>query len=266
MNLYYRKYGNGPPLIILHGLYGSSDNWVTIAKNISGKYTVYLPDLRNHGRSPHSPEHTYAAMADDLFEMVEDLGIDKFILAGHSMGGKVAMSFALNWPEKLNSLIVIDISPFGSTDRDNPFYIQHRKILETLISIDLHGCKSRNDVENLLSVKIDSERISSFLMKNLTRTDSGLFAWKLNTSSLLKNLSNITEGVIKPGDDFLPVTGFRVIFIKGELSDYISEADLGKIQNIFPAAEIVIVSNAGHWINAERPDAIEKIILDQLEG
>src|SRR5512133_2376601 len=112
MKLFCRKYGNGPPLIILHGLFGSSDNWVTIAKNLSDSFTVYLPDQRNHGQSPHSDVHDYDSMRDDLFELVNDLSLKKFFLAGHSMGGKTAISFALKWPEMLNGLLIADISPF----------------------------------------------------------------------------------------------------------------------------------------------------------
>jgi esterase len=265
MNLYYRNFGNGPPLIILHGLYGSSDNWVTVAKNVSDRYTVYLPDLRNHGRSPHSDDHTYIEMAHDLHELVMKLDIEKFILAGHSMGGKTAMSFALNWPEKLNSLIVMDISPFGSRDERNPYYIQHREILEAIISIDLNGLRTRNEVEDRLSAKIESEQIRGFLMKNLTRTTSGSFEWRLNASSLLKNLANITDGIINRENYISPVTGFRVLFLKGEKSDYLNEEDLAEIQKIFPAAEIINIRNASHWLYAERPELIVKILLGQLD-
>src|SRR5674536_156004 len=112
MKLFYRKYGNGPPLIILHGLYGSSDNWITIAKSLSDSFTVYLPDQRNHGRSPHSPIHDYDSMRDDLFELANDLKLKKFFLAGHSMGGKTAISFAIKWPEMLDGLFIADISTF----------------------------------------------------------------------------------------------------------------------------------------------------------
>ena len=111
MKLFFRKYGNGPPLVILHGLYGSSDNWVTIAKILSDSFTVYLPDQRNHGQSPHSDIHDYDSMRDDLLEFVRDQSINKFFLAGHSMGGKTAIAFALKWPEMLNGLLIADISP-----------------------------------------------------------------------------------------------------------------------------------------------------------
>ena len=111
MKLFYRKYGSGLPLIILHGLYGSSDNWVSIAKSISDRFTVYLPDMRNHGQSPHSPVHNYDSMTEDLFELVNDLKLKKFFLAGHSMGVKTAVDFALPCPEKLYGLLVADMSP-----------------------------------------------------------------------------------------------------------------------------------------------------------
>ena len=112
MKLFYRKFGDGPPLIILHGLYGSSDNWVSIAKKLGDSFTVYLPDQRNHGQSPHSDIHDYDSMRDDLFELVTELRLKKFFLAGHSMGGKTAMAFAVKWPEMINGLLIADISPF----------------------------------------------------------------------------------------------------------------------------------------------------------
>lgn len=265
MKLFYRKYGNGPPLVILHGLYGSSDNWVTIARKISGFFTVYLPDQRNHGQSPHSSDHNYDLLSQDLFEFVEDHKIDKFILAGHSMGGKVAIHFALKWPERINSLIVIDISPFRLIENDNLFYNEHKAILEAVLSINPADIKSRTQAETRLAEKIDSGKVRGFLLKNLQRTDSGSYKWKLNAKSLVDNLDNIMDGVLKPGQDTIPITGFPVTFVKGEESDYLQLSDLKEIQRIFPAAEIIIVKNAGHWIHTERPDILEEIFLDQLK-
>jgi len=137
MKLYYRKTGSGPAIVILHGLYGSSDNWFSIARELKDRFTVYLPDLRNHGQSPHHEIHTYESMSEDLFEMMSGEGIGKFILAGHSMGGKTAMKYSLRWPDSLNSLVVVDISPFGTNDPENVFYRQHSSILEAIISIDV---------------------------------------------------------------------------------------------------------------------------------
>jgi esterase len=265
MKLFFRKYGNGPPFIILHGLYGSSDNWVTIAKRISDSFTVYLPDLRNHGQSPHSNVHDYESMSNDLFELVNDLKIDRFILAGHSMGGKVAMKFALKWPEKLNSLIVIDISPFGSHDRENIIFRQHLEILETILSVKPEELNGREDVDAILTKRIDSEKIRGLIMKNLRRTDNGTFIWKMNADSLLSNIDYIMEGILPPDRDIHRVTGFDVIFVRGELSDYLPESEMKKIQKIFPAAEMMTIKNAGHWVHAEKPDAITDLFLKMID-
>jgi len=264
MRLFYRKYGNGPPLVILHGLFGSSDNWVTIARKISASFTVYLPDQRNHGHSPHSSEHNYQLLSQDLYDLIEDLKIDKFILAGHSMGGKAAVTFALSWPERINSLIIIDISPFTTTDNNDPLYRQHREILETVISLKLSDITSRSEAETLLSKRIKSDKTRAFILKNLQRTTAGLFEWKLNAGSLLKNLDRITEKVSLPGNLSLPVTGFPVTFVKGADSQYLQISDLKDIQRVFPSAEMINVRDAGHWIHAERPDIIEDIFLSQI--
>jgi esterase len=264
MKLFYRKYGNGPPLFILHGLYGSSDNWVTVARSISHKFTVYLPDQRNHGQSPHSDLHNYDLMSQDLFELLEELKINKIFLAGHSMGGKVAVNFAIKWPEKVNSLIIIDISPFRQSDPVNKFYNEHKQILETILSIDLSKIKSRSDAESEFPDKIVSEKTRSFILKNLYRSPDNTFSWKMNVKSLFDNLKIIVNGLPAPSLDTEPVIGFPVLFVKGENSDYLAKDDLHTIWILFPGAEMITVTNAGHWIHAERPDAITEIFLSQL--
>jgi len=264
MKLFYRKYGSGPCLVILHGLYGSSDNWVTIARKISDRYTVILPDLRNHGQSPHSRDHTYDLMTEDLAELLHELEIRRFILAGHSMGGRVAMNFVCKFPEMIEALIVIDISPFGSKDRDNQHFKQHKEILESMLYLDIRSLNSRRDVENSLALKIESERTRGFLMKNLTRNRKGQFEWKLNAKSLLLNLSNITGSMTEEKIYHNPVSGFPVYFIRGGKSDYINPDDFPQIRSLFPAAELVTIKDAGHWIHADRPDEIEKLFLSLI--
>jgi pimeloyl-ACP methyl ester carboxylesterase len=265
MKLFYRKYGNGPPLVILHGLYGSSDNWVTIAKNLSESFTVYLPDQRNHGQSPHSEIHDYNSMREDLSELVSDLKLKKFFLAGHSMGGKTAISFALKWPEMLNGLLIADISPFtDETGRDSVFS-QHFTIINAILSFDLSRISTRGEAEKNLLKKIPSEKVRGLILKNLQRTADNTFIWKLNASSLLKNLDKIMEGVERQTSYSQQIYGFPVIFLKGGDSDYIPKGDFREIKIVFPAAEIIEVARAGHWIHVDRPDEVVKNLKKLLQ-
>lgn len=260
MKLFCRKFGNGPPLIILHGLYGSSDNWVTIAKSLSDTFTVYLPDQRNHGQSPHNSIHNYDSMRDDLFELAGDLKLNKFFLAGHSMGGKTAISFALKWPDMINGLLIADISPFINENNKHTAYNQHLTILKTILSIDLPRISARSDAESILLEKIPSEKVRGFILKNLQRTDENRFTWKIDALSLLNNLKEIMEGIDLREYINQQITGFPVIFLKGKDSDYLPSDDFRNIQNVFPAAVFITISGAGHWIHADRPDEVVKNI------
>jgi len=256
MKLFYRKYGNGPPLIILHGLYGSSDNWVTIAKRLADSYTVYLPDQRNHGQSPHNNIHNYDSMRDDLFELAGDLKLTKFFLAGHSMGGKTAISFALKWPEMINGLLIADISPFINENTKHSAFNQHFTILEAMLSMEMSLISTRREAESILLKKIPSEKVRGFILKNMQRTTGNNFIWKINPSSLLANLEKIMEGIDRPAYIDQQITGFPVIFLKGKNSDYLPSGDYGDIQKVFPAAEFVEVADAGHWIHSDKPDEV----------
>jgi esterase len=260
MKLFYRKYGNGPPLIILHGLYGSSDNWVTIAKALSDLFTVYLPDQRNHGLSPHDKNHDYDSMSNDLFELAADLKLKKFFLAGHSMGGKTAIAFTLKWPEMINGLLIADISPFVTEQVNKTIHNQHFTILSTMLSMNLSAISGRGEAEQILSEKIQDERVRGFILKNLQRTDDNRFTWKINAASLLSNLGNIMKGIDRNSYMNQQVTGFPVIFLKGEESDYIPYEDFNDIRKVFPAAEFITVKRAGHWIHADQPDDVVKNI------
>jgi len=265
MKLFYRKYGNGPALVILHGLYGSSDNWVTIAKNLSDSFTVYLPDQRNHGQSPHNEIHDYDSMRDDLFELINDLKLKKFFLAGHSMGGKTAISFALKWPERLNGLLIADISPFTYESDGHSAYSQHSGILNAILSLDLQKVTTRNEVEGLLKGKISSEKERGLILKNLQRTENNNFSWKINAKSLLANLEKIMKGIRRQTDYNQQITGFPVIFLRGGDSDYIPEKDFKDILHVFPAAEIIEVPGAGHWIQVDKPDEVVRYLKKLIE-
>jgi pimeloyl-ACP methyl ester carboxylesterase len=261
MKLFYRKYGNGPPLIILHGLFGSSDNWVTIAKKISGSYTVYIPDMRNHGNSPHSDFHDYMSMGEDLFELATELKLKKFFLAGHSMGGKTAIYFAMRWPEMLNGLLVADISPFANDTNSQLSYFQYLSILDSVLAINISDVSSRNEVDLILSRNIESDKIRGLIMKNLQRNEKNIFSWKLNAISLRNNLKNIMGCIERPGINNNQITGFPVIFLKGEVSEYLPSADFSDIQRLFPSVEFVVIEKAGHWIHADNSDQVADNLL-----
>ena len=264
MKLFFRKYGEGAPLVILHGLFGSSDNWVSVAKSISSSFTVYLPDLRNHGYSPHNDIHDYISLSSDIFELANELDLRNFFLAGHSMGGKTAVHFAIRWPEMLNGLLIADISPFMAVNFRSTEYNQSVTILKTILETEISSAVSRNDVERLLSEKIASEKIRGLIMKNLQRSPENKFSWKINASSLLKNLERIMEGLPRPSGDYSPVTGFPVLFLKGENSDYLSSGDWSDILKIFPSAELRVIRNAGHWLHADNPEAVSEAFLSLL--
>ena len=256
MKLFYRKFGDGPPLIILHGLYGASDNWVTVARQLAEHYTVILPDQRNHGQSPHSGIHDYDSMRDDLLELVTDLRLKKFFLAGHSMGGITAIAFAIKWPEMLNGLVVADISPFTNERTKVDVYNQHIAILKTILSIDISSIRSRGQAESLLLEKIPSEKERAIIMKNLQRNANDRFTWKMNPESLYNNIENILAGIDLREALIHPVTGFPVIFLKGSYSDYLSYPDMAEIKKVFPAAELIEIMGAGHWIHADKPQEV----------
>jgi len=266
MKLFYRKYGDGQPLIILHGLYGSSDNWISIAKAVSDRFSVFLPDLRNHGLSPHSEIHDYESLSSDLFEFVNELGLDKFFLAGHSMGGKTAVFFALKWPEKLNGLVVADISPFKAIDPGASDYLNHLAILSVISQTDLSAISSRSDIEKALAVKISSPGIMGLIMKNIRRGEDNKFKWKINAHALLNNLENIMNGLPRPSGNYQPVTGFPVRILKGERSGYLSERDWTDILKIFPAAELITIKNAGHWLHSDNADEVITSLLSLLDN
>ena len=268
MDLFFRKYGEGPALIILHGLYGSSDNWVSIGKSLSRYFEVFIIDQRNHGKSPHTKEHNYMLLKNDLFDFMEKQGIEKAVILGHSMGGKTAMFFAVDYPEKVESLIVIDISPRSYKDLKElvPQSVQHMNILIEMKRIDLSVVKSRMEIDKQLSAIIKSGRIRKFFLKNIARGKDGKFFWKLNVDILLDQLPEIMDGLdVKKFMNGNGVRGFPVLFVRGADSGYITSADISLINTIFPAAEIVDIPDSGHWLHTEQPklllETIRKFVL-----
>lgn len=265
MKLFYRKSGSGPPIVIVHGLYGSSDNWINIAKRLSETHTVYIPDQRNHGRSPFAPTHTYNDLRNDLEEFFEQQNIEKAILLGHSMGGKVAMWFAADFPEKIEKLVIADIAPknYLLLKEHSQFYL-HQNILLAMQEIDFTRVNSRNDVDDFMSEKIDDERIRKFLLKNVAiDKTTKRYKWRVNAKVLYEHLDEIVSGVNTQWlDDRIPITNYPVLFIRGLLSKYILDDDKQLIDRIYPDARIVDIPNAGHWLHAEQPQKfIEAVLL-----
>ena len=266
MELFFRKYGEAkPPLIIVHGLYGASDNWVTIAKMLSEHFEVYLIDQRNHGRSPHAPEHTYNAMKEDLREFMDSQGIEKAVLVGHSMGGKTVMFFAKDYPERISSLVVVDIAPksYATPDEASLKTIDHRKIIAAMHGVDFSAIASRQQVEEELANSITQDRVRQFLMKNLHRNKDNTFRWSLNVDALERNMPGILEGMNqKDFEKGNGIVGFPVLFVRGANSQYILDEDIDNIiLTIFPYAELVTIPNAGHWVHAEQPKLLVKNLL-----
>ncbi|MGM0549460.1 MAG: alpha/beta fold hydrolase [Bacteroidota bacterium] len=264
MDLFYRQLGEGHPLIIIHGLYGSSDNWMSIGKILAEKYQVFLIDQRNHGESGHHDEHNYPAMREDLKDFMDKHNLQKATLLGHSMGGKTAIYFAAEYPERVERLIVVDISPCSYKDADSFQTKTHTQIINALQSINLNTLKSRSEADKQLSEYIQQKRIRQFLLKNLYRNEEKEFRWKLNLPILKKHLSETMDGFTADTVE-KDVTGFPVLFIRGEESDYIQEKDIEATKKLFPMAEIVSIPNAGHWVHAEQPDAFLKAVNTFLE-
>lgn len=244
MKLNFRKTGSGEPLIILHGLFGSADNWFSIAKELEKDFTLYLVDQRNHGDSPHSEEWDYKVMAEDIKELMAEEGIEKAFFMGHSMGGKTVMNFALRYPEKVMKLIVADIAP-----RHYP--VHHQTILEGLSSVNLHEIKSRKEADEQLAKFVPEAGIRQFLLKSLGRNGKGDFIWKINLSVIIDKIENVGEAL-----DYENSFDQPTLFMGGANSNYIQDKDKEDIDRYFPNYHLIYIKNAGHWLHAEQPQAV----------
>ena len=251
MKLFYRKSGEGPPLIVLHGLFGSSDNWYTLAKSFSAHFTVFLIDQRNHGQSPHTDEFNYSVLTEDLQEFIEEHKLQKPAIIGHSMGGKTAMNYAVRYPDNLGKLVVVDIVP-------KTYPIHHDQILEGLIVVPVATLSSRNEADRVLSVYVPEAEVRQFLLKNLSRKSEGGFEWKINVDAINKNIEAMALGMVQQGTYEGPV-----LFVKGKRSNYFKAGDEELIKKIFPLATFTVL-DTGHWVQAENPEAFGKLVLNYL--
>jgi len=263
MELFYRKLGSGPPLIIVHGLYGSSDNWISIGKSLAEHYTVYLIDQRNHGNSMHSQDHNYDLMKQDLLEFILQHNLNKIHLIGHSMGGKAVMSFTADYPDRIASMIIIDIGPksyLQSAGQDSKT-ITHEQIIKGMLAVKMEELADRDEADDQLAEYVEIERIRHFLLKSLARKKDGSYYWKVNVRALEKDINKIMDGLQL--DDLINhpgIAGFPVLFVRGEKSPYIIDEDIPAIQKMFPTANVVTIPGAGHWLHVEQPELLIKTL------
>jgi pimeloyl-ACP methyl ester carboxylesterase len=244
MKLFSKIYGDkGQDLIVIHGLFGMSDNWNTLGKQFSKYCRVHLIDLRNHGRSPHAEDFNYEVMCGDVLEYIQDNNIEKPIILGHSLGGKVAMKFAFTHPDKIEKLIVADIAPRKyNTDF-------HQNLLSALYKLPLEDFTKREEVDHALSLFVEDKGIRFFLLKNLYRNENKEFAWRFNIDVLLEKVSNIQEADFVKGTCNVPTH-----FIRGGNSNYITTQDELIINKHFSDFSIATIDGTGHWLHAENPE------------
>ena len=251
MTLHSNIIGEGKPFIILHGFLGMGDNWKTLAKHFSeSNFEVHLVDQRNHGRSFHSDDFDYELLAEDLKAYCQTNNLEDIVLLGHSMGGKTAMLFAAKYPELVRKLIVADISP-------RYYPVHHDAILEGLSQLDFSEIKTRGAADKVLSNYVTDTGTRMFLLKNLYWVEKGQLGLRINLKSLKENISEVGEA--------LPVHATfnkDTLFLRGDRSEYIAEADETIIHRHFPNAKIITISNAGHWLHAENPKGFYKAVMN----
>ena len=252
--LNYKEFGAGEPIIILHGLFGMLDNWQNIARRLADNFLVYTIDLPNHGSSARIEGlFNYEIMAARVLAFMEQQWIHQAHFIGHSMGGKVAMQLALNNPEVVNKLAVIDIAPKIVAGG-------HEKIFYALQQINPANVRDRKEVETYLMKELQEDIPTvQFLMKNLSRNANGEgFHWKMNLPVLYENYDNICAAVT--GTPFKNPT----LFVRGGNSNYILDADWDFIKTLFPAAQLETIADAGHWVHAQKPNELFEMLKNFL--
>jgi len=240
-------------VILLHGMLGSSDNWHHIVQRLAERFQVFNLDQRNHGRSPHSDEMNYPLMAGDLENFFVARRIESAVVIGHSMGGKTAMQFALEFPGRVEKLVVADMSP-------RAYAPAHDRIFAALLGLDLSTLRSRQQAEAALAPDIPDLALRRFLLKNLGRDAGGRFLWKINLRSVVKNYRHLRAPIERPDPFTKPA-----LFIRGGKSDYINPQDEPLIRELFPQSKIQTLPSASHWVHADQPEEFMRLVLGFLE-
>ena len=247
LKLHAKVAGKGEPIILLHGLFGSLENLGGIARLLSKSFEVHSLDLRNHGRSPHHQQMHYASLAADVEHYMNSVNLDKVHILGHSMGGKTGMQLALDFPERVNKLIVADIAPVQ-------YGRHHDDVFQGLQRIDPSQLKSRQQADELIRKDVPEIAVRQFLLKNLVKHGAGSFGWRMNLSAIKDNYIHIIAG-----QHHERAFAGKVLFIKGGASDYIKPQYKEHTIKLFPKAEIRVIPNTGHWLHAEKPDVFTAI-------
>ncbi len=256
MPLFYREKGNPdrPPLIILHGLWGASENWLPVAGILSEKFHVILPDLRNHGNSPHSSEHRYENLTQDILTFIQRLRLPRRpYIAGHSMGGKTLMLLLLQEPEIADKAAIIDIAPKNYPPDHHQL---HRTLMEFARKFSFAGCNSAAEVHQAIRKEIRQEELCQILFKNI-RKKEGHFEWKININAIQNHLAGLMAW--NPPVRLSPYP-HPLLFIRGELSHYLSAADEPDIRLLFPLAQFASLAAAHHCIHSEQPQALAQTL------
>ncbi len=254
VDLNFKKQGNGPSLVILHGLFGSLDNWQTMAKNLAPHFTIICPDLRNHGKSPKTSRIDYALMAKDILRMMDKLEVNTFHIAGHSMGGKVALQLLNTDSYRINKALIMDIAP-------KSYGRGHDEIFDAMFALPIHQIKTRQEADEFMKPKIPDWAVRQFILKNLDRDKDGNFFWKINLPVLYNDYSNITQGIIPSG-----LVHNEILFLKGSKSHYIDQNDIHYIRQNYEHSRIMEIQDAGHWIHADKPNELLKIMLNFFQA
>lgn len=256
MKLNFKQYATqGEPLLILHGLLGNLNNWTWHSRRLAEQFAVYAIDLRNHGASPHADAMSYPLMAQDVIEFMDDQGIAASHILGHSMGGKVAMQLAMDHPDRIRRLVIADIAPVQYGGERG----EHDEIFEGLSALDLDALSSRTQADKELAAWVDDEVVRQFLLSNLERNADGSFAWRINLPILRDSYPALRD---KPAGE--GVFDRETLFIRGDLSDYITEAHRQETLRHFPRATVKTLMQAGHWLHAEKPETFNRLVLDFL--
>lgn len=250
--LNHKRFGQGQPLIILHGFLGSLDNWLTLGKRFAEDFEVILVDQRNHGKSFHSDDWGYDEMTADFENLIEALELENPILLGHSMGGKTVMQYAAFYPQQLDKLIVADIGP-------KAYPVHHDQILAGLKAIPVGQIESRQEADDILANYVQEESTRVFLLKNLKRTSEG-FDWKMNLPVLAEKIEEVGKSL----NYHLPIET-ETLFIRGGNSNYILDEEWEDIEEIFPNAALETIERTGHWLHAENPDKFYELVTNFLK-